>query len=671
MPKWRGGASSNHSGSCSGTNVVRGATKSTTLTHPPGQQQYQHQHQQHQRPRGPANPSGLSTTTSGGGRIAGALLPAYRRRYLGAALFLCATGVILGAGLDRAATGDLRLHPPTPSTPPSSSEGSGGNADRTAPPPVDSERRVASQSDGGGPGGPWNPPAERPIPLDKFPRLNGVGFKADGALLDVHERPPLAAAMEASPWGDSGNPALNLSASSNSGNGRGGIGGGSGGEGRDGNLAEAAAEEAGAAISPREEEPTTTLLFMHLWKCAGSSLRHLLRDWAEAKRQEIGIVVRCADPVNEEGKICMQRHALIDEEVQRPFIRRKQVVAGHFTWGFQQRVQQPFVMFTTLRNPLELFVSGQQYLNRKASRHFAHAVSLVQETMVQAIRNHYMRGGVMMPEGMGNAKSVGFIYRLVDPVRAGSPGEGANGSKPLQTAAQEARDNLDTFWLVGVIEQYQGFMAVLQAMMDPLQSERPLWESYSVGRYNKSPQGAGKVLAAIDPGLVREFNHTLHHQWEVYAHAVDLYKHRCFQMLHNGDRLDLCEVPVAPSEYTLTDLEREYLYQDLHPETASLNASEILRAQQLWVEHGAEVEGLDAEEAFLLLERHGFDLTEPEKKENLGFRLGIAGLPLAEQAGGGDGGGGDGGFGEDADVRAAMAGVEEEAGESAEIPVAT
>ena len=34
-------------------------------------------------------------------------------------------------------------------------------------------------------------------------------------------------------------------------------------------------------------------------------------------------------------------------------------------------------------------------------------------------------------------------------------------------AAEEAKKNLDTFWLVGVVEQYQGFMAVLQEMMDP------------------------------------------------------------------------------------------------------------------------------------------------------------------------------------------------------------
>ncbi|CAM9850564.1 unnamed protein product, partial [Hapterophycus canaliculatus] len=217
------------------------------------------------------------------------------------------------------------------------------------------------QSGGIDSGVPWIPPAERPIPLDKFPRLNGVGFQANGSLLDVRGWAPPAARTAASVEG-----------------------------GGAGNTSAASA----ASVVAREGGPTTTLLFMHLWKCAGSSLRHLLRDWAEAKGQDIGIVVRCIEAVNDEGKICMQQHALIDEEVQGPFIRRQRVVAGHFTWGFQEHVHQPFVMFTTLRNPLELFVSGQQYLNRKAARHFAHAVSLVQETMAEATENHYLRGGV-------------------------------------------------------------------------------------------------------------------------------------------------------------------------------------------------------------------------------------------------------------------------------------
>lgn len=35
----------------------------------------------------------------------------------------------------------------------------------------------------------------------------------------------------------------------------------------------------------------------------------------------------------DEETICMQRHALVNETVQAPYVRLKQVVAGHFTWG--------------------------------------------------------------------------------------------------------------------------------------------------------------------------------------------------------------------------------------------------------------------------------------------------------------------------------------------------
>lgn len=48
--------------------------------------------------------------------------------------------------------------------------------------------------------------------------------------------------------------------------------------------------------SSREDGGTrTTLLFLHLWKCAGSSLRHLLRDWAALVDRQMAIVVSCND----------------------------------------------------------------------------------------------------------------------------------------------------------------------------------------------------------------------------------------------------------------------------------------------------------------------------------------------------------------------------------------
>ncbi|CAM9260670.1 unnamed protein product [Ectocarpus fasciculatus] len=522
------------------------------------------------------------------------VLLACRSRFLAATCCFCVAAVLL-----KNTVGQARTWSRLTSTSSSASM-------REGPTDAELEAMITYPLDDGGPGPPWVPPDERPIPLMAFPGLNGLQFNEKGHLRPVEPRAAPAVAASSNASSDGGGDSGAVVA---------GAGGG---------------------------EVGTTLLFMHLWKCAGSSLRHLLRDWAEAKGQDIGIVVRCTDVVSEAGKICLKRHSLINERFQGPFIRLHQVVAGHFTWGFQNHVRQPYVMFTTLRNPLELFVSGQQYLNRKASRHFAHAVSLVEDTIVRAIKQHQLRGDVMVPEGMGNTKSVGFIYRLVDPVQANSTQEDGLGGKTLSAGAQEAKDNLDTFWLVGVIEQYQGFMAVLQAMMDPNKSERDMWKRYAVGKYNTSPQGAGKVLAAIDPALVQEFNETLSHQWEVYSYAVDLYKHRCHQMLHTRD-LDMCEVPVAPSEYTLTELERESLYQEMHPEEVSFNATEMVRAQHLWDEVRAEGKGSPSrnpgeEEALTFFELHGFDFSDPAKRENFvsRLRIGMPTLALGEDVWGSD-----------------------------------
>lgn len=38
-----------------------------------------------------------------------------------------------------------------------------------------------------------------------------------------------------------------------------------------------------------------------------------------------------------------------------------------------------------------------------------------------------------------------------------------------------AVDHLNTFWVVGVVEQYEGFLEVLEAVLDPLSTNSPLW----------------------------------------------------------------------------------------------------------------------------------------------------------------------------------------------------
>lgn len=39
-----------------------------------------------------------------------------------------------------------------------------------------------------------------------------------------------------------------------------------------------------------------------------------------------------------------------------------------------------------------------------------------------------------------------------------------------------AIENINTFWVVGVVEQYKGFVEVLKHSLDPEQKHEELWE---------------------------------------------------------------------------------------------------------------------------------------------------------------------------------------------------
>ncbi|CAM9368339.1 unnamed protein product, partial [Ascophyllum nodosum] len=56
-------------------------------------------------------------------------------------------------------------------------------------------------------------------------------------------------------------------------------------------------------------------------------------------------------------KLCLNtRNDLLDPARDREKVASQKLVAGHFFWGFRKYVRQPYLMITTLRQPLELFV---------------------------------------------------------------------------------------------------------------------------------------------------------------------------------------------------------------------------------------------------------------------------------------------------------------------------
>ncbi|CAM9823103.1 unnamed protein product [Ectocarpus sp. 12 AP-2014] len=272
-----------------------------------------------------------------------------------------------------------------------------------------------------------------------------------------------------------------------------------------------------------------TLMFLHVWKCGGTTLRELMCDWANSEGLPCATVAGCGHLSLKERKVCLLNHKLIFPEQQGEFIARQKVLAGHFRWGFQVYAAEPHWLVTTLRNPLELFVSGEQYLNRAMTATLSNAVQVVDRAMRKSLESP--------------TQPPGYLHRLV--------GRSVVTNAEIREATVEGARNLKTFWLVGVVEQYGGFVAVLRALLDPDGLHDNLWRpQLEEHKLNASPVQSSNVLASLDPQLVKQFNSTLSYQWLMYGHAVRLFKARCQEVLPEHQHWEFCSVQQPPVEYT-------------------------------------------------------------------------------------------------------------------------
>eukprot|EP00752_Nemacystus_decipiens_P011563 g10268.t1 len=296
----------------------------------------------------------------------------------------------------------------------------------------------------------------------------------------------------------------------------------------------------------------STVMFLHIFKCAGSTTRRMMVAWAEAEGHRGAVIAACSDARQEE-KICLSHYRLLDEAVQSEIMSRQKVLAGHFLWGFQDHIRRPCLMITALRNPLEVFVSAKQYTHKRKTKTLEQAREYVSKAMVETLESYGAEplpreaGDVTRWQGHDNGYNQpqigGFIFRLVGKRKKLLRGE------LLEAAAAEAVRNLDSFWIVGVVEQYAGFEEVLRRILDPSNNHADVWDVYSTHQFNTSPVGSRNVLAEMDAGLVQHFNKSLALQWNVYEKAVALWSVRCREVLPAVMHQEMCSVNPAPSAY--------------------------------------------------------------------------------------------------------------------------
>ncbi|CAN0136881.1 unnamed protein product [Pylaiella littoralis] len=293
-----------------------------------------------------------------------------------------------------------------------------------------------------------------------------------------------------------------------------------------------------AAARALESFPTvanSTVMFLHVFKCAGTSLRKVFIEWATRGGWSGAVVEYCRNSLStNSGRICLnEKNHLADPLRQRWLLKGTRVLAGHFLWDFRHRVTAPYLMITTLRNPLELFVSSRQYMHKAETRTLDESVAFVSHSMKSRL-------------AWKNPVDLAFIRRFLDSETADSYDRlKVYPKETMQDWAQSAVEHLSTFYVVGVVEQYRGFIEVLERLLDPEMEYPKVWKTAVIIKNNGSPVQSSDVLRSIDPDLVREFNATsLSLQWQVYNAALQMWDQRCREVLPTEDHRDLCSVPV-------------------------------------------------------------------------------------------------------------------------------
>ncbi|CAM9146335.1 unnamed protein product [Scytosiphon promiscuus] len=280
----------------------------------------------------------------------------------------------------------------------------------------------------------------------------------------------------------------------------------------------------------------STIMFLHVFKCAGTSLRQVFMSWAEQNGWSGAIVSECkanSKALTQADRVCLnERNDLIDIATQKWQVAEKKVLAGHFIWNFDQYATPPHLIVTTLRNPLELFVSSQQFKHRTETQTLEEAAQFVARAMLSRLE-------------FQDPTDIGFIRRFLDSGAANSYKPGlVYTERETSIMASTAAERLSTLWVVGVVEQYRGFIEVLKHLLDPNQERPQVWEAAVEVKSNGSPVKSRDVLASIEPELVREFNASvLSYQWQVYDVALQLWDARCREVLPPQDHATLCSVP--------------------------------------------------------------------------------------------------------------------------------
>ena len=232
---------------------------------------------------------------------------------------------------------------------------------------------------------------------------------------------------------------------------------------------------------------STTLLFLHIPKCAGTTLTEeiLVKRYSS---KEIIVFYELGTT------------ALIDrlKSMSKREQRMVKCIAGHFAYGIHKFYQaRPCSYITVLREPLDRVVSHYYYVLRRTD-HYMH-----KEVTEKGISlKQYVEGGLSTELDNGQTRILAGI------------GQGAPFGKSTEAMLEKAREHLDRFDLVGITEEFDGFLELLGRKMG--------WKISRIADKNVTQNRT--QINNLDKDTLDVIKHYTRFDRELYQHARFLFE---------------------------------------------------------------------------------------------------------------------------------------------------
>lgn len=190
-----------------------------------------------------------------------------------------------------------------------------------------------------------------------------------------------------------------------------------------------------AAPSSEGSPADPTVIFLHIGKTAGTTMRQVLR---RNFRSSDVMVIRVRGRSREET---LERFGALPAEVRA----QPRLIMGHTVFGLHQHVPRPSTYITILRRPTSLVVSQYRFVLRTPGHRHHEMVTSERMTIAD-----YIRGGVSLE--MDNSQTRAIAGDLSIPF-------GACTDEMLE----RAKENLDrSFAVAGLTERFEETLVLLQ-----------------------------------------------------------------------------------------------------------------------------------------------------------------------------------------------------------------